>query len=154
MGALYHRTLAVLDPELADGLAAADSEVRLRAFPGLPGFIRQSVGEGWALVGDAGYFRDPLTAHGITDALREAEFLTRAVLSGTEALATYQSERDARVTGLLEVTNQVCAFEWDMDEVKALHMDLSREMNVGVDAIRAIDESAPEPAGNLAATAS
>ncbi len=153
MGALYHRTLKALDPELADDLAAA-SEVRLRAFPGLPGFIRQSVGEGWALVGDAGYFRDPLTAHGITDALREAELLTRAVLSGDQALAVYQPERDARVTGLLEVTNEVCAFEWDLDQVKALHLDLSREMNVGVDAIRALDEPAAVPAGDLAATPS
>ena len=34
---------------------------------------RRAGGPGWALVGDAGYFRDPLTAHGITDALRDAE---------------------------------------------------------------------------------
>ena len=32
-------------------------------------------GPGWALVGDAGYFKDPITTHGITDALRDAELL-------------------------------------------------------------------------------
>ena len=56
------------------------------------GFFRQSFGPGWALVGDAGYFKDPLTAHGITDALIDAELLANAALVGSErALADFQS---------------------------------------------------------------
>ena len=35
--------------------------------------MRKAFGGGWALVGDARYFKDPVTAHGITDALRDAE---------------------------------------------------------------------------------
>lgn len=59
--------------------------------PGV-GFFRRAWGPGWALVGDAGYFKDPLTAHGITDALRDAELLARAILAGgDEALASYQT---------------------------------------------------------------
>src|SRR5919202_7096005 len=49
-------------------------------FPGTPGYIRSCGGPGWALVGDAGYYKDPITAHGITDALRDAELLARAIL--------------------------------------------------------------------------
>ena len=52
----------------------------LRTFTGRPGHIRRSWGPGWALVGDAGYFKDPLSAHGITDALRDAELLARAAV--------------------------------------------------------------------------
>ena len=55
---------------------------RLRGFGGARGFLRQCHGAGWALVGDASYFKDPLTAHGITDALRDAELLSIAVAIG------------------------------------------------------------------------
>jgi flavin-dependent dehydrogenase len=42
---------------------------------------RRPYGPGWALVGDAGYFKDPFAAHGIT-AFRNAELLTDAVIDG------------------------------------------------------------------------
>ena len=57
---------------------------RFRGYPGQPGVMRQSHGPGWALVGDAGYFKDPITAHGISDALRDAELLARAVIRGSD----------------------------------------------------------------------
>ena len=50
---------------------------RLHGWAGARGFVRRSWGPGWALVGDAGYFKDPITTHGMTDALRDAELLTR-----------------------------------------------------------------------------
>ena len=37
---------------------------------------------GWALVGDAGYHKDPNTAQGITDAFRDAELLAEAIDAG------------------------------------------------------------------------
>ncbi|MGP4115078.1 NAD(P)/FAD-dependent oxidoreductase [Streptomyces sp. 4N509B] len=40
-----------------------------------PGFFRESAGPGWALVGDAGHFKDPTLGQGISDALRQAETL-------------------------------------------------------------------------------
>ena len=71
------------------------------------GYFRQSTGPGWALVGDAGYFKDPLTAHGITDALIDAELLANAAAVGEEsALAGYQIARDKR-SGLFDVTDAV-----------------------------------------------
>jgi len=135
--AAHARVVADLDTDVAEVLAGGEPADKLRAFPGVPGFIRRSVGPGWALVGDAGFFRDPLTAHGISDALRDAELLARAVSAGTdEALAEYQSTRDRTVRGLMEVTDQISSFEWDDEQVRALHVTLSREMNVGVDLIR------------------
>jgi 2-polyprenyl-6-methoxyphenol hydroxylase-like FAD-dependent oxidoreductase len=103
---------------------------RLRGFGGAPGFLRECHGPGWALVGDAGYFKDPLTAHGITDAFRDAELLSRAIVDGsTRALEGYQSERDVLSLPLLRTTDAIAAFAWDLEEVKALHVELSAVMN-------------------------
>ncbi len=70
--------IAAQDEQLAGFLLEAGPQERLRRFGGAPGHLRQSHGPGWALVGDAGYFKDPVTAHGISDALRDAELLARA----------------------------------------------------------------------------
>jgi menaquinone-9 beta-reductase len=124
---------ALLDegaPELDEVLRSAGSAPgALRAFAGTPGFLRRSAGPGWALVGDAGYFRDPITAHGITDALRDAELLARALLAGRdEDLREYVRSRDALVEDFLGVTDRIASFDWNIDEVKELHLDLSRSM--------------------------
>jgi flavin-dependent dehydrogenase len=102
---------------------------RLRGFGGAPGYLRQCYGAGWALVGDAGYFKDPLTAHGITDALRDANLLSRAIVAGgTRALAAYQRDRDALSLPFLRITDAIASFSWDLDQVKQLHADLSDSM--------------------------
>ena len=91
-------------------------------------------------MGDAGYFRDPITAHGITDALREAELLALAVADSADgALLEYQAGRDDRVRGLLEITDRIASYDWDLEQAKQLHLDLNREMNAQVDVQRALD---------------
>jgi flavin-dependent dehydrogenase len=116
-------------PELHADVMRARPVSRLRGFAGLRGYLRQAHGPGWALVGDAGYFKDPLTAHGITDALRDAELLTEAILDGgARAQAAYQEQRDALSIPLFDVTDEIASFEWDLDEVKALHARLSASM--------------------------
>jgi len=124
--------LALLDtvaPELAVRLAGAERAEELFRFPGRTGFIRRPFGPGWALVGDAGYFKDPLTAHGITDALIDAELLAQAAAAGTEAaFAGYQSARDTLAVAHFEVTDAVASFEWDLPKVQQLHRALSDEM--------------------------
>ena len=140
MESLYRDALGDVSLELARSVAASDGPGRLKAFAGVTGFLRRAAGPGWALVGDAGYFRDPITAHGITDALRDAELLTRAVVEGGDgALASYQAARDELVKGLLDITDRISSFEWDLEEVKEHHLSLSREMNAEVDALRALD---------------
>jgi menaquinone-9 beta-reductase len=125
----YHQVLREVDPELAAAVAAGTQMEPLRGFAGQAGYIRQSIGPGWALVGDASYFKDPLTAHGITDALRDAEWLARAVLQGTDAaLRQYELERNTLVDGLFEVTDAIASFDWDLPAVQQLHRSLSDEM--------------------------
>jgi flavin-dependent dehydrogenase len=58
----FRAVLAQAAPDLAARLEHA-APSRLQGFPGHPGFFRQSYGPGWALVGDAGYFKDPSTSH-------------------------------------------------------------------------------------------
>jgi flavin-dependent dehydrogenase len=118
--------------EAAPSIETAMSTATLspyRGFAGHPGFLRPAWGPGWALVGDAGYFKDPITAHGITDALRDAESLARAVLSGTDAaLDDYQAVRDRLSLGLFTITDEIASFAWDMPRLQSLHKSLSEEM--------------------------
>jgi 2-polyprenyl-6-methoxyphenol hydroxylase-like FAD-dependent oxidoreductase len=132
--AVYSTVLRDVSEDLAARVSSSGGPGRLRAFAGTPGFLRKAAGPGWALVGDAGYFRDPLTAHGITDALREAEYLARSVIDGDEsALHAYETGRIDRVRGFFEVTDRIAAFDWDMEQVKEDHMLLAREMNALLD---------------------
>jgi flavin-dependent dehydrogenase len=116
-------------PELAEVVNRSKKVEKLRGFSGEVGFFRQSYGAGWALVGDAGYFKDPLTAHGITDALIDAELLAQAVAAGSDsAFASYQTARDNLAVGHFEVTDAVASFDWDLPQVQKLHRSLSDEM--------------------------
>jgi len=105
----------------------------------MPGRLRQAAGAGWALVGDAGSFKDPLTAHGITDALREADLLTRAVLDGTPA--DYATTRDALTLPLLRVAEEIAAYRWDTPAVKQLLRAESAAMKPEVAVLRGLDLS-------------
>ena len=125
----YRQVLRECASGLAEVVEQSERVEKYRGFPGEAGFFRQSFGPGWALVGDAGYFKDPLTAHGITDALIDAELLAQAVATGTEtAFAGYQSARDNLAMKHFEVTDAVASFEWDLPTVKQLHRALSEEM--------------------------
>ncbi len=140
LASLHTEALETVSPQLASTVADAEQAEKLRAFPGLPGFFRRSAGAGWALVGDAGYFKDPITAHGITDALRDAELLARAFSQGgDEALQSYEATRNGLAEGLLEITDRIASFEWDLDEVKELHLRLSDEMKAEVQHVLALD---------------
>ena len=140
LAAGYRRVVAECAPELADELAGKAPSERFRGFPGQPGLMRRSYGPGWALVGDAGYFKDPITAHGISDALRDAELLARAVGRGSDrALADYQSTRDELSHKLFEITDTIAGFGWDLDRLKPLHLDLSKTMNHEVEALLSFD---------------
>ena len=144
LAANYQRVLAETAPDLAERLQHCTLEGPLRGFPGQPGYFRQSWGPGWALVGDAGYFKDPFTAHGITDAFRDAEFLARAVIAGTDAdLAGYQARRDELSSGLFTVTDRIASFQWDLATVKEWHKELSQEMQKEVVALAEFDASKP-----------
>ena len=130
-GAVIRGILAEVHAGLAEEVAGGAFESFSFGFAGEPGWLRQPFGPGWALVGDAGYFKDPVTAHGITDALRDAELLARAVRAGTDAaLVDYAATRDALSLPLFAATDALAALDWSYDEAKALHQDLSRAMKL------------------------
>jgi flavin-dependent dehydrogenase len=108
----------------------------MHGWAGVAGFVRQAWGPGWALVGDAGYYKDPITTHGMTDALRDAEVLTDA-LTGTEprgpALATYQVTRDRLSGALADATDRVASYAWTLDEVRVLLRQVSAAMRAEVE---------------------
>jgi flavin-dependent dehydrogenase len=121
--------LARVAPELAEHVRTSASDGPVRGFPGVAGLQRVPVGPGWALVGDAGYFKDPITAHGITDALRDAELLADAVVAAAAgdqgAFEEYHRTRDALSAELRDVTEQIAGYGWDHTEVYGLLRDLS-----------------------------
>jgi flavin-dependent dehydrogenase len=105
-----------LAPGLAERIHGGTRSEHWRGTAQLPNFFRRPHGEGWALVGDAGYHKDPILALGITDAFRDAELLTEAVdagLSGrqplAEALAGYESTRNEFAAGRLRELDPVRA---------------------------------------------
>lgn len=132
----FHRALSECAPEIASSLSHRPQVGRTLAFGGVNGYLRKSWGPGWALVGDAGYFKDPLTAHGISDALRDAELLARAVAHGSDAAyVDYQTGRDYLSLCLFETTDRIASFDWTINELKRLHLDLSEQMHREEEAI-------------------
>src|SRR4051812_10947089 len=100
-----------MDPDLAERLRAGRPASQVRVFRHMPNQLRQPVGPGWALVGDAGYFRDALPGYGIADAFRDAEQLAvaldrafRGEVLVDGALAGYRAARDAAVTDIFAIT--------------------------------------------------
>ncbi len=117
------------DPAMADTVSAQMQDVRLRRWGGAEGFMRRCQGRGWALVGDAGYFKDPLTAHGITDAFRDASLLAQTYISrGRSGLVEYERTRNRLSYDLFDVTRDIAGFQWSLDELKGLHAELNATM--------------------------
>jgi flavin-dependent dehydrogenase len=142
----YLRVLAEAAPGLAQGLGGAELVGSLHGFAGHVGCLRRPWGPGWALVGDAAYFKDPITAHGISDALRDAELLARAIVRGGEsALAAYEAERDELSVRLFDLTDRIASLEWENAELRTLHQALSDEMKREVTALLALCPARPTP---------
>jgi flavin-dependent dehydrogenase len=88
-------------PELAERVRAGTRQERWYGMADLPNFFRRPYGPGWALVGDAGFHKDPILAQGISDAFRDAEFLADALDAGfagrmplDDALRFYERRRN------------------------------------------------------------
>ncbi len=81
-GGGFDAPVGLAAPDQLEPLAAAHRVGRHHGWAGATGFMRQPWGPGWALVGDAGYYKDPISSHGLTDAMRDAELGSRAILDG------------------------------------------------------------------------
>ncbi len=133
-------------PRLTDRVRAVGTVGAIRGWAGVPGHVRQSWGPGWALVGDAGYFKDPITTHGMTDALRDAELLARALLESLQqggpesvALARYQSTRDRLSAALFDATEAVASYTWDIPTVRQLLRRVSAAMSDELDHLQQLE---------------
>lgn len=115
--------LARAGPDLHEMVRQGTRVSPFRGTPGLPGFIRRAWGAGWALVGDAGYTKDPISAHGISDAFRDAELCARAVhralidpSNAGNAMRGYQQERDRLSWKVLRQSHALAGYKWGAEE--------------------------------------
>lgn len=134
----FSTLLREVSPDIAERVSRGTAVSRLRGFAGVRGYVRAAHGDGWALVGDAGYFRDPITTHGISDAFRDAELLTRAA-TGESTMSAWQSTRDSVIGGLFEVTDRIAGYDWTMDELRGYLRDVSRAMKPELELIDELD---------------
>jgi flavin-dependent dehydrogenase len=121
----YLKTLELV-PDFAARVRGAKREDRF-AGGSVANFFRKPFGPGWALVGDAGYDKDPITAQGISDAFRDAELCATALdesLTGIRefgaAMADYQQTRDEQVRPMYEFTTQLATLEPPPPEMQRL----------------------------------
>jgi flavin-dependent dehydrogenase len=138
--AAFTTLLGSADPELADRVLGAGARTSMRGWRGVPGHVRKSWGPGWALVGDAGYFKDPITTHGMTDGLRDAELLADGILETlggsvpeAVAMAAYQTTRDQLSAQFRAATEEVAGYEWDAVRARELLRIVSSAMSDEVD---------------------
>lgn len=113
-------------PAFASRLRAGKREDRFYG-AAVPNYFRKPFGEGWALVGDAGYNKDFITAQGISDAFRDAELCaaaTEEAFSGgrpfDEAMSRYQSARDQQVLPTFEFTTMLATLEPPPEQLQQL----------------------------------
>ena len=135
-----------LAPEFAERVRGAKREAPFAGAP-VSNFFRRPFGLGWALVGDAGYNKDPITAQGISDAFLDAErcgvALDQALSGGRpfdDAMGEYQRARDEHVLPRYEFTCQLATLEPPPPEMQQMlgaiqgnqkAMDGFAQMNAG-----------------------
>jgi 2-polyprenyl-6-methoxyphenol hydroxylase-like FAD-dependent oxidoreductase len=142
----HFMSLFDLAPEFAERVRGATRRAPIAGTP-VANFFRKPFGPGWALVGDAGYNKDAITAQGIQDAFRDAErcaiALDQAFGDGRpfdEAMSESQRERDDHALPMFEFTCQLATLEpppLEMQQmIGAIHgnqaaMDAFAQMNAG-----------------------
>ena len=142
-------------PLLFERLRQARRTSPVRGMLRQPNQLRRGYGPGWALVGDAGYHHDAVTAYGISDAFRDAELLAVALdqaLCGdaeeTTALARYEQLRDRALRETFEITSSLAAYP-----PVPTFIELQKQLAAAIDKEAAALAARPIPGERLAATA-
>lgn len=163
----YFMAAVDLAPGLAERVRAGRREERFIGTADTPNFFRQPFGPGWALVGDAGYHKDPIIGRGITDSFLDADRLARALgegLAGRQtmptALAAYEQERNTTMMPIYEITCQRAALEAPSPQMLGLLAALrgnqaqtDRFMSINGGTVSAADFYAPENIARIMAAA-
>ena len=133
--AAFRAMVTATSPSLASRLDDAVATSTARGMMSIPNQIVEPIGAGWALVGDAGYHRDAITGHGISDAFRDAELLAaaldRALAAPTEereALRGYHTERDRMLREIFEITCELSGVP-----PLARFVELQKQLGVAID---------------------
>ena len=140
-------------PQLFERLRQARRTSPVRGMLRQPNQLRQAFGPGWALVGDAGYHHDAVTACGISDAFRDAELLAVALdraLRGdpdATALGCYQQQRDAAIKAIFAITQRLAAYP-----PVPTFIALQKQLAAAIDAEAEVLAARPVPGERLAAT--
>lgn len=136
--AQYLKTVNEIAPDLGARIEAGSLGHRFMGAGNRPNFFRRPYGPGWALVGDAGAHKDPITAQGITDAFRDAELLARAIDAGfsgrmplESALRSYEYRREEALKPLYDFIVDHAA----MDEFDPGFQDVLAAMRNDQDAV-------------------
>lgn len=121
------KTIAEHAPNLSERISDGYREERFYGTAGMPNFFRKPFGQGWALAGDAGYHKDPITAQGMTDSFRDAELLATALdesFAGNrtleEALSDYERQRNEAVKSMYEFTCELAQLAPPPQEMREL----------------------------------
>jgi flavin-dependent dehydrogenase len=154
-GEAFDTLLQRSHPELVERLRHARRTSPVQGMLRQPNQVRQAFGPGWALVGDAGYYRDAITAYGMSDAFRDAELLAvaldQALDGGAEeatALAAYQQQRDQALREIFEITCRLAAYP-----PVPTFIELQKQLSVAIDREAAALAARPVPGERLLATA-
>jgi flavin-dependent dehydrogenase len=134
-------------PELADRLRAGRRTSPVTGMLRQPNYLRRAHGPGWALVGDAGYHRDAVTGHGLSDAYRDAELLAvalhralRGEVDETTALAEYELQRDEALAETFDITCALASYPPIPEMV-----ELQKRLAVAIDVEAAAAAARPIP---------
>jgi flavin-dependent dehydrogenase len=114
-------------PVFAERVRLGKRQERFRGTGEMVNRFRKPFGNGWALVGDAGYHKDSITAQGITDAFRDAELLAEALDAGwagrsplQESMAEYEHRRNAAAFPQYDLACQFAMMEPPSPEMQQL----------------------------------
>lgn len=109
--AAFHQAVRRVPP-FSDRLRGCIRVGKVRVSYSHPSYFRHSQGPGWALPGDAGHFKDPVTAQGIRDALRFGRLLGETAAAHLDdpaslgaALAAWEKDRDEQCLPMYQWAN-------------------------------------------------
>jgi flavin-dependent dehydrogenase len=124
-----------LTPGFGERVHGTEQTSPVRGMLRMPNHVRQAAGPGWSLVGDAGYHRDAITGHGISDAFRDAELLAVALDEALRepgadaaALTAYGLARDRMARPIFDLTCELAGFPG-----AERFVELQRELAVAID---------------------
>ncbi len=138
----FERTVTMV-PGLAERLGGCTRDSKIFSSVQHPSHFRHSSGPGWALAGDAGHFKDPVTAQGIRDAIRFGRLLGEAAAPVLDdppaldrALRDWERNRDEECVHTYHWTNLLGRG----DGLAHVQLELLRALTSGPDGVRHVLE--------------